>query len=118
MTDGPEAVADRGEVWWGPAPHKSSPAYRPWLIVSDGATPFAAVEAIALGMTTWDHGAGIGVPAGAWIRGGSNTDAFVSPWYVTTIKHRDLEDQQGELDSELVTRAIERLHEFVPAVVE
>lgn len=105
----------RGEVWWGPAPHKSSPAYRPWLIVSDGTTPFADVEAIALALTTQDHDAGIEVPADAWTRGGSRTDAFVSPWYVTTLKHRDLEDQQGALDAELVTRAVERLHEFVPA---
>lgn len=117
MANGRGAVSNRrGEVWWGPAPHKSSPAYRPWLIVSDGNTPFADVEAIALAMTTQAHDAGIGVPEEAWIRGGSREDAFVSPWYVTTIKHRDLDDQQGELGTELVTRAVERLHEYVPVV--
>jgi hypothetical protein len=38
--------ATRGDVWWGPAPHKSDPAYRPWLVVSDDAHPFASEECI------------------------------------------------------------------------
>ncbi|GAB3688527.1 hypothetical protein GCM10028857_22770 [Salinarchaeum chitinilyticum] len=88
------------------------------MIVSDGTTPFADVEAVALAMTTQDHDAGIPVPETAWIRGGSRTDAFVSPWYVTTIKYRDLDDRQGTLDGDIVTSAVERLHEFVPEEIE
>lgn len=63
-------------------------------------------------MTTRNHPAGIAVPDGAWIRGGSNKDAYVSPWYVTTIKHRDLDNQQGKLAASLVAAAIEALHDY------
>lgn len=102
----------QGEVWWGPAPHKSDPAYRPWLVVSDTSHPFADVECIAVGMTTQEHSGGISVPDEAWVRGGSQKDAYISPWYVTTIKQRDLDNQQGELAQSLVADAVEALHGY------
>lgn len=105
------AVTQR-EVWWGPAPYKSGPAYRPWLVVSDEAHPFADVECIGVGMTTQSHADGIHVPEGAWDRGGSRTEAYVSPWYVTTLKHRDLEDQQGVLTASIVADVTDALHEY------
>jgi hypothetical protein len=67
---------DRGDVWWGPAPHKSGPAYRPWVIVSESSHPFAETECIALAMTTQHHAAGIAVPDSAWIRGGANKKSY------------------------------------------
>lgn len=100
------------EVWWGPAPHKSSPAYRPWLLVSDTAHPFADVECIAVALTTQDHARGIEIPDDAWEDGGSDADAFISPWYVTTIKHRDLDSHQGTLTPELVAAAVDDLHTY------
>lgn len=102
----------QGEVWWGPAPHKSSASYRPWLLVSNTMHPFANEECIAVGLTTRQHGDGIAVPEDAWIRGGSNKEAYISPWYVTTIKHRDLDDQQGELSDSIVGVAIETLQQY------
>lgn len=107
-------AVSRGEVWWGPALHKSGPAYRPWLVVSDQSHPFSDEESIVVAMTTRDHPDGIVVPDEAWVRGGSETDAYVSPWYVTTIKQRDLDNQQGELDDSLVSEAVEALHSYVP----
>lgn len=105
-------VGMQGEVWWGPAPHKSDPAYRPWLVISDTSHPFAAEECIVVGMTTQNHPAGIAVPDEAWARGGSKKDAYVSPWYVTTIKHRDLDNQQGTLTDAVVAAAIDALHGY------
>ncbi|MFB6162498.1 MAG: type II toxin-antitoxin system PemK/MazF family toxin [Halococcoides sp.] len=105
----------RGAVWWGPAPHKSSPAYRPWLVVNDDGHPFADEESIVLGLTTTNHSRAIAIPDDAWVEGGSNDDAYVSPWYVTTIKHRDLDDKQGRLDESLVDRAVEVLHDVTGA---
>jgi hypothetical protein len=104
----------RGDVWWGPAPHKSDPAYRPWLVISAGSHPFAEVECIVVGMTTQDHSDSIAVPDTAWLRGGSRKPAYISPWYVTTIKHRDLDNQQGELTETLIVEAIEALHAYTP----
>lgn len=102
----------QGEVWWGPAPHKSDSAYRPWLVISDTSHPFSAEECIVVAMTTQDHPHGIAVPDDAWIRGGSKQDASVSPWYVTTIKHRDLDNQQGKLADSLVVDVIDALHDY------
>ena len=103
----------RGEVWWGPAPHKSSPSYRPWLIINTDTHPYARTETIVLAMTTQTHTEAIEVPDDAWLRGGSNKQSFISPWYVTTIKHRDLDNLQGELQPNIVVTAIDELHQYV-----
>lgn len=105
-------AGQQGEVWWGPAPHKSGPAYRPWLLVNNGSHPFSEVECIVVGMTTRNHPDGIAVPDEAWIRGGTEKDAHVSPWYVTTIKRRDLDTRQGELAESLVAETVEALHGY------
>jgi len=105
---------ERGDVVWGPAPHKSGPSYRPWLLVNDSSIPFAHEESVALGMTTSAHDACIRVSDDAWIRGGSREQSFVSPWYVTTLKHRDLDRRQGRLDASLVSAAVEALHRYTP----
>ena len=106
----------RGEVWWGPAPFKSSAA-RPWLVVSDERHPFSHAECLALALTTREYAEGITVPDEAWTEGGADVQSYVSPWFVTTIKLRELEDQQGTLAPELVTRAVEALHGYAPATV-
>lgn len=105
---------NRGDVWWGPALHKPGPAYRPWLIVSDGSHPFSAEECIALAMTTRRYPKGIEVPRRAWVHGGSDTPAFVSPWYITTIKHADFDRQQGTVATDVVEAAVEELHRYTP----
>ena len=104
----------RGAVWWGPAPHKSSPSYRPWVLVSDETHPFSHTESIALAMTTTQHSGAIPVSKSDWVRGGSEREAYISPWYVTTIKHRDLDRQQGVLPATVVDEAVAELHRYTP----
>ena len=106
----------QGAVWWGPAPQKSSPAYRPWLIVNDASHPFSDVECIAVGMTTQDRAEAVAVPDEEWVQGGSQADAYVSPWYVTTIKQRDFDNQQGVLSDELVADVVDTLHGYTALV--
>lgn len=101
-----------GEVWWGPAPHKSGPAYRPWVVVSDDTHPFAHTECIALAMTTQQHPAGITVPEDAWVAGGSQKQSYISPWYATALKHRDLDRQQGRLREGILATAVTALHDY------
>lgn len=107
----------RGGVWWGPAPFKDSPVYRPWLVVSTDTHPFTAEECIALALTTSSHDEGVAVPDEAWSTGGSAVESFVSPWYVTTLKSRTLDRRQGSLEPRFVSEAVERLHEYVPVEV-
>jgi mRNA-degrading endonuclease toxin of MazEF toxin-antitoxin module len=104
----------RGEVWWGPAPHKNTPAYRPWLVLSTDDHPFAGEECICAAMTTQDHDEGIAVPDDAWVAGGSEERAYVSPWYVATVKHAAFDRQQGTLAESLVGRAAAALHGYAP----
>ncbi|WP_254864768.1 hypothetical protein [Halovivax gelatinilyticus] len=67
-------------------------------------------------MTTQRHADGLAVSADDWIRGGSNRDAYVSPWYVTTIKRRDLDTQQGTLSASIVAEAVDALHSYTAFV--
>lgn len=66
-------------------------------------------------MTTQQHTDAIAVPDEAWLEGGSDTEAYISPWYTTTIKHRDFDRQQGMLKPTLVAEAIIELHRYTPA---
>jgi mRNA-degrading endonuclease toxin of MazEF toxin-antitoxin module len=109
-------MVSRGDVRWGP--HSDSSAYRPWLVVSVDEHPFAAEECIAVALTTTPHDEGVPVPDDAWTAGGSRKQPYVSPWYVTTIKHRTFDRHQGRLEAEFLTWVVERLHSYVPARVE
>lgn len=105
----------RGTVWWGPAPHKDTPSYRPWVILSTGDHPFAEVECIAGAMTSQQHPDGIEVPDDEWVEGGSETESYVSPWYVATFKYTSFDRKQGRLSERLVGEVAGILHEYTPA---
>ncbi|MBX0297986.1 type II toxin-antitoxin system PemK/MazF family toxin [Haloarcula nitratireducens] len=106
---------EQGDIWWGPAPHKSGPSYRPWVIVSDSSHPFSHTECIALAMTTQQHAGAIAVADADWLEGGSAKDAYISPWYTTTIKHRDFDRRQGRLVPAIISEAISELHRYTPS---
>lgn len=105
---------DRGTVWWGPAPHKRGPSYGPWVVISDSSHPLSAEECIALAMTTRRHAGSIEVPDVAWSQGGSAKQSYISPWYVATVKHRDLDRQQGTLSEGVLSSAVSALHRYTP----
>lgn len=65
-------------------------------------------------MTTTDHDEAIAVPDDAWVAGGSEKSAYVSPWYVATIKHAAFDRKQGTIATSLVSRAATALHEYAP----
>jgi hypothetical protein len=108
----------QGEVWWGPAPHKSNSAYRPWLVISDDTHPFASEESIVVALTTQQHPAGIAVREDDWISGGADKDPFISPWYVTNMKHRDIDNLQGVLSDSIIAAAISELRRYTPVSEE
>jgi len=67
-----------------------------------------------MALTTQQHPAGIAVLEDDWIRGGSDKDAFISPWYVTNMKHRDIDNLQGVLSDTVITEAIRELRSYTP----
>lgn len=110
-------MIERGEVWWGQAPFKGQGVYRPWLVVSTSTLPYAGEECIALALTTTGHEEGVAISNEAWVSGRPSVDSYVSPWYVATLKTKELDRQQGRLDTDFVTTAVQRLHAYVPATV-
>lgn len=107
-------MSQRGEVWWGPAPHKETAAYRPWLLLSTDDHPFVTEECIGVAMTTQGRSEAIEVLDSAWARGGSDKQAYVSPWYVATMKHAAFDRQQGSLRESLVNSVASALHSYTP----
>ena len=67
-----------------------------------------------MALTTQQHPAGIAVLEDDWTRGGSHKDAFISPWYVTNMKHRDIDNLQGVLSETVITEAIRELRSYTP----
>lgn len=65
-------------------------------------------------MTTQPHDDGIEVTDSAWIAGGSRKTSYISPWYVATLKHSDLDRKQEELSRDLLPTAIGALHGYTP----
>lgn len=72
------AVADRGEVWWGPALFKDGDIYSPWLVLSGSTYPFSTQECLAVGLTTTPHDDGIRVDPEDWTDGGSSRQSYLS----------------------------------------
>jgi mRNA-degrading endonuclease toxin of MazEF toxin-antitoxin module len=107
-------MVERGDVWWGPAPHKSSASYRPWIVVSDASHSFATEECIGVALTTTNHDQGIPVCEDYWVQGGSEVQAVASPWYVTTMKVASFDSKQGRLRPSIVSTIARNLRDYVP----
>ena len=67
-----------------------------------------------MAMTTQQHSEGVTVTDDAWIYGDSKKRSYISPWYVSTLKHRDFDHHQGKLKQQLVEQAVETLHQYTP----
>jgi hypothetical protein len=65
-------------------------------------------------MTTKQHSSGIAVVDDNWVQGGSDKQAYISPWYVTNMKHRDIDNLQGVLSESTVAESIQRLQSYTP----
>lgn len=91
-----EAFA-RGDVVWHPAPFKSGPAERPFLIVSDSSHPFHGTEYTVVGLTRTNRPPAVELDEEAWEVGDPGEGSYASPWYVFTIKHANINRPKGAL---------------------
>lgn len=99
MTD-PERAFDRGHVVWHDGLFRGSD--RPWLVVSDDTHPFHGEEYLVVGITTTRRDEAIELTNQDWRVGGLPDQSYVSPWFVTTIKHASISRGVGALEDELV----------------
>lgn len=98
----------RGHVVWHDGLFRGSG--RPWLVLSDDQHPFHGEEYLVAGITTTERPGAITIDAeDAWAVGGLPRSSYVSPWFLTTLKHPDVEQGVGALTEdrlETVTGAV------------
>jgi mRNA-degrading endonuclease toxin of MazEF toxin-antitoxin module len=98
------APFQRGDVVWHPAPFKSPPNERPFLVLSDDTHPFHGAEYAVVGLTRTGRHEAIELTADAWALGDPGGESYVSPWYVFTIKHADIIRPKGALTARMTDR--------------
>lgn len=103
----------RGAVVEYPALFAFDSSPRPYLVISGDAHPFYGEEYIALAVTTTAWEAAVPITDDGWVRGGVPKPSYVKPWQPTLLKHDDIEDAFGILDSSVVDRAVKALGEVV-----
>ena len=89
---------DRGDVIWHPGLFRTNA--RPWFVLSTDDNPFHGEEYLVAGITTAPREEGVELPTTAWEIGGLPEDSYVSPWFVTTLKHADIEQGIGRVRAE------------------
>lgn len=92
MTD----VFERGAVVKGPdllADHDS----RPYVCLSDRTHPFHDEEALYAAATTTRRAVAIPLTDDDFVSGGLPRESYVNPWTVVTIRHADMEREEGRL---------------------
>lgn len=107
-----EAFA-RGDVVWHPAPFKSRPEERPFIILSDTSHPFHGSEYTVVGLTRTNRPPAVELDEEAWEVGDPGEGSYASPWYVFTIKHSNINRPKGAL----TTAATNEVAEAVAAMV-
>lgn len=108
MTD--ESAFDRGHVVWHEALFRNTG--RPWLVLSDERHPFHGREYLVAGITTTERADAIALSDDSWAIGGLPRDSYVSPWFLTTIKHGSIERGVGALSEEAVETVTSRVSQY------
>ena len=102
---------DRGHVVWHGGLFNGSA--RPWLVISDDRHPFNGEEYIVVGLTTTTRQEAIRVDTDKWAIGGLPKTSYASPWFLTTIKHADIDRGVGMLTNDTVNAIIDQIVEYV-----
>jgi len=100
---------DRGHVIWHDGLFNADG--RPWLVVSDDRHPFHGEEYLVVGVTTTERENAVQLTGEEWKIGGLPRTSYVSPWFLTTLKHADVSQGVGmiaETTVETVLRAVRR----------
>ena len=87
---------DRGAVVKGPdllADHD----YRPYVCLSDDTHPFSDEEALYAAVTTTRRAVAIPLTDEDFTTGGLPRESYVNPWTIATIRHADIQHQEGRL---------------------
>jgi mRNA-degrading endonuclease toxin of MazEF toxin-antitoxin module len=87
---------ERGTVVKGPGLFADND-YRPYVCVSDDTHPFSDEEALYAAVTTTRRAVAIPLTDSDFTSGGLPRDSYVNPWTVVSIRHADIETEEGRL---------------------
>ena len=97
------ATYARGAVVKGPdllAEHD----HRPYVCLSDDSHPFADEEALYAAITTTRRAVAIPLGDGDFVAGGLPRESYVNPWTLVSIRHSDIQREEGRLVRETITK--------------
>jgi hypothetical protein len=69
----------------------------------------------SLPVTTTERDEAVPIPEGRWVTGAPPRTSYLSPWFVSTIKHDSIESGVGSLDPELVDRLLSDVRSYLGA---
>ena len=95
---------DRGHVVWHDGLFRGTG--RPWLVVSSEDHPFQGEEYIVVGITTTDRPGETELTDDAWSVGGLPRSSYVAPWFLTTLKHAEIDRGVGKLTEEVINNVL------------
>jgi mRNA-degrading endonuclease toxin of MazEF toxin-antitoxin module len=87
---------DRGAVVKGPDLFADYD-YRPYVCLSDDTHPFSDEEALYAAVTTTQRAVAIPLTDDDFTTGGLPRESYVNPWTIATIRHADIQHEEGRL---------------------
>ena len=71
--------------------------YRPYVCLSDDTHPFSDEEALYATVTTTRRAVAIPLTDDDFTTGGLPRESYVNPWTIATIRHADIQHEEGRL---------------------
>ncbi len=76
--------------------------FRPYVCLSDETHPFSDEEALFAAITTTRRSVAIPLTDSDFANGGLPQQSYVNPWTVASIRHADIQGEEGRLLEETV----------------
>ncbi|MFB6284176.1 MAG: hypothetical protein ABEK59_09645 [Halobacteria archaeon] len=89
---------------------------RLYLILSDSSHPFHGTEYSVVGLTTTKRDLAVEVTQNDWKYGYPGDKSFVSPWYIFTIKHSNIDRPQGSLTNSKTNQVAPEVAQIIGAL--
>ena len=102
---------DRGHVVWHDGFFRGS--RRPWFVLSDDRHPFYGEEYVVMGITTTARASAVELGEMDWAVGGLPRTSYVSPWFLTTLKHAEIDCGVGRVAAATVETVVDEVVGYI-----
>jgi PemK-like protein. len=111
MADRTDKAFTRGDIVWHGGLFRTSA--RPWFVLSNDDHPFHGEDYLVAGVTTTEREQAIELTAESWAVGGLPETSYVSPWFLTTLKHTAIEQGVGTVTDEVCATALDAARDYL-----